>query len=343
MRTRAVLVSSCLALGSILGCASTRAELPSASGLATLRQGAALALDGAMARSIDVRDSIAAVGCGDDGLFLVDVSDPDTPTLLAHVPGLDASAVAFGTDGLVVASAAPAFGGSTRLQIVDVLDPRQPIVGAPFAATFDAASPIGTESGSIAVVRRRDGPLVTDEHRLELASVRAVVQDGIDDAVLLRRGWLFVHATTARWRGDDSHRIVIADVDRGEPRDTIPLQASAAGSGALGLIGDDLLCAGAEQVDVIRSVTTAARRHGAPIDVAGVRRIAVDGASAALLAAAGAHVVLVEPQATGEPGVSAALELEVVGQDVAMRGREVFVAAGAAGLVVVYVEGGSTP
>lgn len=343
MRTRAVTVWSSLCVGAIVGCSSPGASLPATSGAAALRVASTLALGGASARSVDVRDSVAAVGCGSDGLFLVDVSRPDAPVVLSHLRDIDASAVAFGTDGLVVASAAPAFGGSTSLRVVDVLDPREPVVGAPFSVTFDEGADLSTEGGSVAAPRRRNGPLVTDEHRLELAQSRAVVGDGIDDAVLLRRGLLFVHATTSRWNGADGHHVVIAPADRGEARDTIPLVASPPSVGALALLGDDLLCASADRVEVVTSVTTPARRLVASLPIEDVRRMAVDGTSALLLAAGGRHVVLVEPQAGGDPAPVAALELDAVGRDVAVRGADGFLAAGDAGLIVVRIERESSP
>lgn len=343
MRNRPIVLLASFVVGSVLGCASPSSDLPETTGAAELRVRSTLTLGDARARSVDVRDSVAAIGCGADGLFLVDVSKPSEPTILAHVEDLDASAVAFGTDGLVVASAAPAFGGSTRLQVVDVLDPRAPVVGAAFAVNFDVGAKLSTEGGAVAATRRRDGPLVTDEHRLELAQLRAIVADGVDDAVLLRRGLLFVHATTTRWNGEGSHRIVIAGADRGEARDTIPLSTSPPDTAALALVGDDLLCASADRVEVVTSITTAARRLGAPLPVARVRAIAVDRNSALLLADDGHHLVWVAPRPLGDWTAMAAIALDEPARDVALQGDIAFVAAEDAGLTVVELVREPTP
>lgn len=343
MRNRPIVLLASFVVGSVLGCASPSSDLPETSNTAALRVGSTLDLGGARARSVDVRDSIAAIGCGQGGLFLVDVSKPSEPSVLAHVRDLDASAVAFGTDGLVVASAASAFGGSPRLQVVDVLDPRAPVVGEAFAVNFDVDTKLSTEGGTVAAARRRDGPLVTDEHRLELAQLRAIVQDGVDDSVLLRRGLLFVHATTKRWNGDDSHRVVIAHADRGEARDTIALAASPPDTAALALVGDDLLCASADRVEIVTSITTPARRLANPLPIRNVRGIAVDRNAALLLAADGGQLVWVEPQALGDWIALAAIGLGDAGRDVALRGDVAFIATGDAGLTVVELVREPTP
>ena len=96
-----------------------------------IRQRAAPKLLGALAglgqvRQVAVHEGVAYVTAREDGLFLIDVSRPDSPQLLSHYDTIELATGHHRRDLPCEEPGDPGYGGGHGLEIFDVTDPGQP-------------------------------------------------------------------------------------------------------------------------------------------------------------------------------------------------------------------------
>lgn len=321
--------------GSLAGCATPSSDIPDPSGARRLVRVAELAL-GAPAVAVVVTGNLAYVGCGDQGIVVVDVSEPRAPEVIGRLEAPRADAIAYSEDRLFALARADGFSVAEELVLtpIDVVDPRAPL--ALETRPIDGACCIAAAAAR-AVVGAGKSLLIGAEAKRPLA--RGVAAE---DELLIAVAWrgeriAVVTAKQAGWLGRGRRHAMLELLDpKGASRGEVALgEVNPIQSGQ----GDLALTADAAYVVVggrFRQVALPA--EGAPIattDLAipGARSIAL-GSDFAAIGGDGLWIVTL-----GEtPELADRITLENAPRDVAVRDDFVIAAVGELGLRVYQVE-----
>lgn len=304
-------------------------------------------LDGASASSIVLRGPLAFVGCGEDGVKIVDVSKPEAPDVVGTVAAT-ADAVAVSGDSLFVLDLPSGMGSEATLAVFDVLDPRaaEPVK----SVTFDSAAngDLAVDGRYVAVAAGARGLRVADSRQLLFTS-RPVPQGAERaDSVLVKKGVMFALGGPDRsWFSDDSGKGVLetASLDRNAPLGKFAVGALAARPHALDGVagptgrqlfcdGDRLFVATAGGLELFDASDPRQLKPLGRTEIEDAFRVSADGD---LAACACGDLALVDVKDPANPRVIATVPTPGIVLDVAVRGDLVFVAAGSGGLRVYQV------
>ena len=165
-------------------------------------------LGGRSPRCLGFQGSLLIVGCGPQGIAIVDASRSDAPVLVSTLDGVDAESLAVGPDYVLVAGRG-ALLSDAEVTRVDLLDPREPMVidDTPVSARRPRLTAEGTSAAIAADALHFDG----GRGRFEPIDV------GLDGAAplgcLLRRGVLFVIGAVDGSSTPAALRLITIDAD----------------------------------------------------------------------------------------------------------------------------------
>lgn len=320
---------------SLAGCATPSNDVPDPSGSRRLIRVAELDL-GVPAVAVVVTGNLAYVGCGDQGIVVVDVSEPRAPEVIGRLESPRADAIAYSEDRLFALARADGFSVTEKLGLtpIDVVDPRAPL--ALETRPIDGACCVAAAAAR-AVVGANVSLSIGAETKRPLTRVVAAVDELVIAAAWRGERIAVVTATKTGWldRGRRHAMLELFDhkgVSRGEVAlgEVNPIQTGD---------GDIALTADAAYVVVggrYRQVALPA--DGTPIattdfSIPGARSIAL-GSDFAAIGGDGLWIVTLGDS----PVIADRITLENVPRDVAVRDDFVIAAVGELGLRVYLVE-----
>ncbi|MBI4881203.1 MAG: hypothetical protein HY812_16330 [Planctomycetes bacterium] len=293
---------------------------------------------GAEASRVVLCGPLAFVGCGEAGVRVVDVSEPRQPEVIAAVDDLAADAIAVAGDVLFVATLPSPWQPWTsgRVTSVGVIDPREPGPRTAVERDLGEHVDIAAEGGWIAVAAGEEGLSLIEARSLAAADLAPKWDAERADAVLVRRGLVFALGRRGEGgllsAGGEKRDILVAvNAERAElvcRLDLAPAAAEDDGARDLALARDLLLIAGADQVRACRIGAEEILVLEA-LAVPGAAAIACDGDVGAV---ATGDVVLLDLAGAEAPRVARRIQTPGLARDVALKGRLLAVADGAAGL-----------
>ena len=292
----------------------------------------------AAASSVVLYGSLAFVGCGADGIRVVDVSDPTAPDVVATLDDLPADALCVDDDLLYVLAAPKGwFGGDGSITSVDMIDPREPGVRRTIRRNMGEQNDLSAAGDSLALAAGDQGlflgrgmsdSLVDLSHHLD--SDRAI-------SVLAGRDRLIAFGQSDEfdfWLGYGQTKNSLAVLEIPSGRLLARTEYPGEGSADMALSGDLLLLAHDDAVRVITIGPSGDPSEAVSLPVASARAVASDGK---LAAAVGDGLFLIDLSAPHLPALAGRTAIPGEARDVAVRGRLVAVAAGDAGLQLFKV------
>ncbi|MFH0943801.1 MAG: hypothetical protein V2A76_01275 [Planctomycetota bacterium] len=314
------------------------AETAGPTGSLSAAQVGSLSVAPAEASTVFLYGSLAFVGCGADGVRIVDVSDPSQPEVVATLDDLPAGALCVDDDLLYVLDVPEGwFAGPASVTSVDVIDPREPGVRRTIRRSIGEPGDLSVAGDSLALAGGDEGlflgrgmsdSLVDLSHHLD--SDRAL-------SVLAGRDRLFAFGQSDDFDfwlgyGQTSNALVVLEIPSGRllSRTEFPGEGGA----DLAFTGDLLLLAHGDFVRVITVGPTGEPSRIISLHVDSVRAVSCDGSVAA---AVGEGVTLIDLSEPDLPVLAARVAIEGTARDVAVQGRLVAVAAGGGGLQLFEV------
>lgn len=339
MPTRFRFMVLCLAL--LPACQGPAGEAPTeddrAPGLPPL---ARLPFDGAEASSVVITDSLAFVGCGEQGLRIVDISEPRMPVPLTSVEDQIIDSLAVKQDTLYILGHTDSLFGSERnLTVVEVLDPRDP--GPSRRTEKDGVGDrpsLSVDIPHIAIAAGENGFIVENIRTMAPYPSPSEDHGGTAIAVLIQNNTLFGFSRTSDFDfglgyGDRSEHLLLADPETGETRALLnwEIPDDTDGPGSIALSGRILLLANGSELRTI-DVSNPARPLALETMAApGVTAIAAEGEVGVMV---DGNLKVLDLSIASKPRISRQAVTRGTARDVDIRGSIVAVADGAAGLVL---------
>jgi len=296
----------------------------------------------AEALRVVITDSLAFVGCGEDGLRIVDISDPAAPEVVAVVAELRADALSLDDDLLYLLSLDSSwyFKDASSLSTVDVIDPRQPGPVRTIKRALGRPADLSVESSTLALAAGNEGLFLGRGLSDSLTDLTSLLASDSALAVLAGRDRVYAVGRSESfdfWLGYGDVQDALAALDAATFRllARTELPAGAGGTIDLASTGDRLLLSRSDGLRVITIEPDGKPSRIISVPLPGARAVAADGN---LGVVAGTHLALIDLADPALPRLAELSPLDPAARDVAILNRLVVVAAGASGLRLYQVE-----
>lgn len=201
-----------------VGCGKTALVPPEPDGTLTVQTLGRLDVAPRIAQSVALSGPLALVGCGDDGVVIVDVSRPDAPIELATIDDVFADTVAAEAERVFVMTRSRLTRGAERAEL-DLLDPRTPLVLSRDELEDGGAVGIAVEGPNLAFVTGAGG--AERVGRLGATTLDLNGEHGL--ACAIRRGQLYIVSAPETWGGFGPATLRRYDADSATPNGSLPL------------------------------------------------------------------------------------------------------------------------